>query len=146
MKKFVLALSFPAFCLPATALAHFNLLAPPPSSTTTDGGMGSPPCGEGPASGVVTPAQGGHPIMVKVDEFVPHTGFYRIALALNSTSELPVDNVVKNAMGNILPPSGMPSGTSATAIIGAAKIPRRCFRCWRMACLRTWPTASRRSR
>jgi MYXO-CTERM domain-containing protein len=120
MKKLILVLSFPALCLPATALAHFNLVAPPPSSTTTDGGMGSPPCGGGTASGVVTPAQGGHPIMVQVDEFVAHTGFYRIALALKSTSELPVDNVVKDAMGNILPPSGKPAGTSATAIIGTS--------------------------
>ena len=115
MKKLVLVLSFPAFCLSATAQAHFNLDAPLPNTTTTDGGMGSPPCGVGTASGVITPAQGGHPLTVKINETVAHTGFYRIALAIHSPSELPLDPVVKDAMNNILPPSGMPKGTSSTA-------------------------------
>jgi hypothetical protein len=115
MKKLLLVLSVPALWVAAPAYAHFNLDAPPPSITSDDGGMGSPPCSVGPASGVITPAQGGHPLTVMVDEFVPHTGFYRMALAINSLSELPVDNVVKDASGKILPPSGKPSGTSASA-------------------------------
>jgi MYXO-CTERM domain-containing protein len=115
MKKLALALSLPALCLSITAHAHFNLDAPLPNTTATDGGMSSPPCGVGTASGVVTPAQGGHTISLQIDEYVPHTGFYRIALAMNSVSELPLDPVVKNAAGDILPPSGKPSGTSSTA-------------------------------
>ncbi len=115
MKKLALVLGFSAVCSSATAHAHFNLVAPPPNTTTTDGGMGSPPCGVGTPSGVVTPAQGGHTIMLNIDEYVAHTGFYRIALAMNSLSELPLDGVVKDSKGNILPPSGKPSGTSASA-------------------------------
>jgi hypothetical protein len=115
MKKIALVLGVSAVWLSTPASAHFNLVAPTPNTTTTDGGMGSPPCGVGTPSGVITPAQGGHAITVKINEYVAHTGFYRIALALNSPSELPLDNVVKDASGNILPPSGMPKGTSATA-------------------------------
>lgn len=115
MKRVALVLGLSAVWLSAPASAHFNLEAPPPNTTTTDGGMGSPPCGVGTPSGVITPAQGGHAITVKINEYVAHTGFYRIALALNSPSELPLDNVVKDSSGNILPPSGMPKGTSATA-------------------------------
>jgi hypothetical protein len=115
MKRVALVLGLSAVWLSAPASAHFNLEAPPPNTTTTDGGMGSPPCGVGMPSGMITPAQGGHAITVKINEYVAHTGFYRIALALNSPSELPLDNVVKDSSGNILPPSGMPKGTSATA-------------------------------
>jgi hypothetical protein len=122
MKKLLLVLSFPALCVAAPAYAHFNLEAPPPSITSDDGGMGSPPCSVGPASGVITPAQGGHALTVMVDEFIPHTGFYRMALAINSLSELPVDNVVKDASGMILPPSGKPSGTSASAAYEAPPV------------------------
>jgi len=115
MKRIALVLGLSTVWLSAPASAHFNLEAPPPNTTTTDGGMGSPPCGVGTPSGVITPAQGGHAITVKINEYVAHTGFYRIALALNSPSELPLDNVVKDSSGNILPPSGMPKGTSASA-------------------------------
>jgi hypothetical protein len=115
MKKLALVLGFSAVCSSATAHAHFNLVAPPPNTTTTDGGMGSPPCGVGTPSGMVTPAQGGHTITLNIDEYVPHTGFYRIALAMSSPSELPLDSVVKDSKGNILPPSGKPGGTSSTA-------------------------------
>jgi len=115
VKRVALVLGLSVVWLSAPASAHFNLEAPPPNTTTTDGGMGSPPCGVGTASGVITPAQGGHAITVKINEYVAHTGFYRIALALNSPSELPLDNVVKDSSGNILPPSGMPKGTSASA-------------------------------
>ncbi len=115
MKKLALLLTLPALCAAAPAFAHFNLQSPTPNTTTTDGGMGSPPCGIGTASNVITPVTGGHTITLKIDEFVGHTGFYRVALALNSPSELPVDNVVKDSGGNILPPSGKPNGTSASA-------------------------------
>ncbi len=115
MKKLALILAVPALCLAAPAFAHFNLLAPTPNTTSTDGGMGSPPCGVGTASNVITPVMGGHTIPLKIDEFVAHTGFYRVALVLDSPSELPVDNVVKDSKGTILPPSGKPNGISASA-------------------------------
>ena len=113
-----LALALGAFTLAISgaAQAHFNLTMPPPASTDTVGGKGAPPCGPlTPASNTVTPIQGGHPLAVRVMEFVPHTGFYRLALSINSRSELPVDNVVYDAMGKVLPPSGTPRGNSARA-------------------------------
>ncbi len=96
--------------------AHFNLLSPPAETTDALGGKGAPPCGPlTPLSNIVTKVQGGHPLMVSVMETVPHPGFYRIALAMNSPSELPVDNVVHDSTGKVLSPTGTPSGTSATA-------------------------------
>ena len=104
------------FCASGAAHAHFNLIMPPPLSTDTGGGKGLPPCGPlTPASNVVTKVQGGHPLTVSVMETVAHTGFYRIALAINARTELPLDNVVHDATGKVLPPSGTPAGTSATA-------------------------------
>jgi hypothetical protein len=95
------------------ASAHFDLVLPPPADKATDGGKGAPPCGPlAPASNVVTAIQGGHPLKVEVMETVGHNGFYRIALSTNSRSELPVDNVVYDASGKVLPPSGKPSGQS----------------------------------
>ena len=105
----------------SAAQAHFNLMMPPPASTSTGGGKGAPPCGPlTPASNVVTAIQGGHPLAVRVMEFVPHPGFYRLALSMNSRSELPVDNVVYDGQGKVLPPSGTPSGMSAKADFQAA--------------------------
>jgi MYXO-CTERM domain-containing protein len=122
MKKLVLGLGLFALCLPVTASAHFNLVAPPPTSTGVDGGKGAPPCGDNPSPGTATPAQGGHTISIMIDETVQHDGFYRFALAINALSEIPVDNVVKDASGNILPPNGMPMGTSATAAFEAPAV------------------------
>jgi hypothetical protein len=83
------------------AQAHFNLIMPPPADSATDGGKGAPPCGPTTASGVVTPVQGGHPITVSLNETVLHPGHYRIALSINSRSELPPDPVaVTDASGN----------------------------------------------
>ncbi|MEI9938877.1 MAG: SCE4755 family polysaccharide monooxygenase-like protein [Pseudomonadota bacterium] len=114
MRSLVLVLAVPLFALPATAQAHFTLLAPPPASNSTNGGKGDPPCGPTDMlSNVVTPVMGGSKLTVKVNETVYHPGFYRIALSLKSRSELPVDNVVKDASGTVLPPAG--PGNSATA-------------------------------
>ena len=65
------------------AHAHFNLVMPPPADSAADGGKGAPPCGPTTASGVVTAVQGGHPIMVSLNETVMHPGHYRIALSIN---------------------------------------------------------------
>ena len=88
-------------------------MSPPSTINDTTGGKGPPPCGPDTAMAATpTPAQGGHTISLKVYEFVRHGGFYRVALAINSRSEIPVDNVVYDTNNNILPPTGMPSGTS----------------------------------
>jgi hypothetical protein len=126
MRKVILTSTIALLGLTSTAHAHFALQSPPQVVAQTDvSGKGSPPCG--PDTGMAatpTPVQGGHPLMIKVFESVGHLGFYRVALALNSRSELPVDNVVYDASGKVLPPSGMPSGTSARAdIMNPAKFP-----------------------
>ncbi len=83
------------------AHAHFNLVMPPPADNATDGGKGAPPCGPTSPSGVVTAVQGGHPMTVSLVETVMHPGHYRIALSINSRSELPLDPVATtDAKGN----------------------------------------------
>ncbi len=82
-----------------TAHAHFNLVMPPPADNATDGGKGAPPCGPTTPSNVVTPAQGGHALMVSLSETVLHPGHYRIALSINSRNELPADPVAVVANG-----------------------------------------------
>lgn len=114
MRSSVLVLAVPLLALPAIAQAHFTILAPPPASNSTNGGKGDPPCGptDG-ASNVVTAVTGGSKLTLKVNEFVSHPGFYRVALSLKSRSELPLDNVVKDKSGMVLSPDS--KGTSATA-------------------------------
>jgi hypothetical protein len=80
------------------AFAHFKFVEPPSALSTENGGKGAPPCGEGMPSGIVTKAEGGHPFTIRLIEFIPHPGHYRIALAVNSRAELPkdADAVVKD--------------------------------------------------
>ena len=114
MRSSVPVLVASLLALPTTAQAHFTLLTPPPASNSTDGGKGDPPCGPTTMlSNVVTPVTGGSKLMLKVNETTFHPGFYRIALSIKSRTELPIDNVVKDSSGKILPPAG--PGTSATA-------------------------------
>lgn len=114
MRSLVLAFGVTLLVLPATAQAHFTLTSPPPASSSGDGGKGAPPCGPtGMASNVITPVIGGSKLMVKVNETVYHPGFYRIALSLNSRSELPADNIVKDKNGMVLSPTS--TGESASA-------------------------------
>src|SRR6185369_17203887 len=56
---------------------------------------------------------GGSKLMLQVNETVYHPGFYRVALSIKSRSELPPDNVVKDASGKVLAPDS--TGTSASA-------------------------------
>ncbi|HXB72487.1 MAG TPA: SCE4755 family polysaccharide monooxygenase-like protein [Candidatus Acidoferrales bacterium] len=82
------------------AHAHFALVQPPSALAIEDGGKGAPPCAEGPASNVVTQVQGGHPIAIRLTEFVAHPGHYRFALSVNSRAELPPDpDVVQDSNG-----------------------------------------------
>lgn len=80
------------------ANAHFKLVEPAP--WITDNGLGDPqklgPCGgtsqdPGTPTNIVTKVQGGSTLHIKIQETVFHPGFYRIALAVNSRSELPPD-------------------------------------------------------
>jgi len=115
MRSSVLVFGVSLLMLPAIAEAHFTLLTPPPASNSTNGGKGDPPCGPTDTpSNIVTPVMGGSKLTVKVSETVFHPGFYRIALALKSRAELPADNVVKDASGNVLPATG--PGNSASAV------------------------------
>lgn len=79
--------------VPPAAKAHFTLSQPPSSLSMDDGGKGLPPCGgeQIAPSNVVTKVQGGSPLTIRLIEFVPHPGHYRIALSLNSRAELPPD-------------------------------------------------------
>ena len=113
MRKVVLALGVSLLVLPSAAQAHFTLLMPPSATNQIDG-KGPPPCGPSSRatptmpSGVITAAQGGHPLKINIDETVYHRGFYRVALSTNSRSELPADNVVYDADKKVLTPTGTP--------------------------------------
>jgi len=76
---------------PSVANAHFTLVDPPSAVAIDDGGKGAPPCGEGPASNVVTKVQGGRPLNITLIETTIHPGHYRVALSVRSRSELPPD-------------------------------------------------------
>ena len=78
--------------------AHFRLLAP--ASWIEENQLGDPqksaPCGGtnadyGKPTYAVTEAKGGSLLHVKVQETVYHPGHYRVALVVNSPTELPVD-------------------------------------------------------
>jgi len=80
------------------AWAHFKLLEP--ASWIVEGDRGDPqksgPCGGsntdwGKTSYIITKAGGGQKLHIKVQETVYHPGHYRVALAVNSPTELPAD-------------------------------------------------------
>src|SRR5262245_43187063 len=78
--------------------AHFKLLEP--ASWLVENERGDPqkagPCGGsntdwGKPSYIVTKMKGGQKLHIKVQETVYHPGHYRVALAVNSPTELPPD-------------------------------------------------------
>ena len=84
--------------VPAVTHAHFKLVEP--ASWIIEDERGDPqkagPCGGsntdyGKPSYAVTQAVGGSKLHIKVMETIYHPGFYRVALAVNSPLELPVD-------------------------------------------------------
>jgi len=86
--------------LPGTGEAHFKLLAP--QSWIAENALGDPqkaaPCGGtntdfGKPTYAVTDVKGGSPLHIKIQETVYHPGHYRVALAVNSPTELPLDPV-----------------------------------------------------
>lgn len=102
MRARALAVTFSGLLvhLCGVAQAHFILSQPPSALSTEDGGKGRPPCGEGVPSGIVTKVKGGTPLSIRLVEFVPHPGHYRVALSINSRDELPPDpEVVVDARG-----------------------------------------------
>src|SRR5476651_1104852 len=86
--------------LPVVTQAHFQLLAP--ASWIVENERGDPqkagPCGGtnadwGKPTNIISKAVGGSMIHIKVRETIYHPGHYRIALAVNSPNELPLDPV-----------------------------------------------------
>jgi hypothetical protein len=86
--------------------AHFKLLEP--QSWLNEAANGDPqkmaPCGgtsanPGTPSNAITKVQGGSKLHLKVQETVHHPGHYRVALAVNSRSELPKDPDVMTREG-----------------------------------------------
>jgi len=82
----------------SAAYAHFKLLEP--ASWLVESDRGDPqkagPCGGsntdwGKPSYAITKAVGGQKLHVKVQETIYHPGHYRVALAVNSPTELPLD-------------------------------------------------------
>jgi len=99
-KRFALALVAGLIGLSAGTNAHFKLLAPPAWVNTND--LGDPqkvgPCGGDPRgenapllSGTVTKVTGGSKLRLRIQETIFHSGHYRVALAVNSRTELPPD-------------------------------------------------------
>ena len=92
----VLALALAS--LPALVQAHFLLLEP--VSTLVQNQLGDPqklgPCGgttanAGTPTQTVTKVKGGAPLHLTIRETIFHPGHYRVALVVNTTSELPAD-------------------------------------------------------
>ena len=84
--------------VPVATQAHFKLLAP--TSWLVEDDRGDPqkaaPCGGtntdfGKPTWAVTQAAGGSAMHIKVQETIYHPGHYRVALAVNSPTELPPD-------------------------------------------------------
>lgn len=110
--------------LSAGANAHFRLLAP--ASWLEENQLGDPqkagPCGGtnadyGKPTYAVTNVKGGTALHIKVQETVYHPGHYRVALAVNSPNELPVDpkaTTMTNERGMVM---------SVSAEVGAAAPP-----------------------
>ena len=96
--RFLLALVAGVLAVPAATSAHFKLLEP--ASWIIENDRGDPqktgPCGGsnvdwGKPSNIVSKAVGGQKLHVKIQETIYHPGFYRIALAVNSRNDLPID-------------------------------------------------------
>jgi hypothetical protein len=98
LSRLLVAFAVLVAVLPAVVSAHFKLLEP--ASWLIEDQRGDPqkagPCGGtntdyGKPSYAVNKATGGQRLHIKVQETIYHPGHYRVALAVNSPTELPVD-------------------------------------------------------
>ena len=98
--RFILMIAMLALLAP-TVSAHFKLLEP--ASWLIEDNRGDPqkagPCGGtntdwGKPSYIISKAMGGQKLHIKIQETIYHPGHYRVALAVNSPTELPADPVV----------------------------------------------------
>ena len=104
MKKVLFAMVVAAACAaPAVVQAHFKLVEP--ASWIVESERGDPqkatPCGATPdakPTDAVTKVTGGSKLHLKVQETIYHPGHYRVALAVNSRTELPVDPITVERM------------------------------------------------
>jgi hypothetical protein len=96
--RLALAMAVLVSAVPTGIQAHFKLLEP--ASWLIEDDRGDPqksgPCGGsntdyGKPSYAVSRAVGGSKLHLKVQETIYHPGHYRVALAVNSPAELPVD-------------------------------------------------------
>jgi hypothetical protein len=96
--RFLLVFAVLAMTVQPATYAHFKLLEP--ASWLVESDRGDPqkagPCGGtntdwGKPSYIVTKAVGGQMLHLKLQETVYHPGHYRVALAVNSPTELPPD-------------------------------------------------------
>jgi hypothetical protein len=96
--RFAIAVTAAVLAAPAIAHGHFKLVEP--ASWIVENERGDPqktgPCGGsntdwGKPSYVVTKVIGGQKLHLKVQETIYHPGHYRVALAVNSPTELPPD-------------------------------------------------------
>ncbi len=99
-KRFILAMAAATVAASTAADAHFRLLEP--ASWLTEDQRGDPqkagPCGGsntdwGKPSYAMTKVTGGQKLHIKLQETIYHPGHYRVALAVNSPTELPKDPV-----------------------------------------------------
>ena len=98
--RFILAVAAATLAASTAASAHFKLLEP--ASWLIEDQRGDPqkagPCGGnntdwGKPSYAVTKVTGGQKLHIKLQETIYHPGHYRVALAVNSPTELPPDPV-----------------------------------------------------
>jgi hypothetical protein len=98
MKRMLLVLVALVTAVPTATYAHFKLLEP--ASWILEDDRGDPqksgPCGGsntdfGKPTYIVGKVRGGQKLHIKVQETVYHPGSYRVSLAVNSPSELPLD-------------------------------------------------------
>jgi hypothetical protein len=98
LTRFSLVAAGLMIAVPAVIHAHFTLLEP--ASWLIEDNRGDPqkagPCGGtnsdyGKPSYIIGKAVGGQKLHLKVQETVYHPGHYRVALAVNSPTELPLD-------------------------------------------------------
>lgn len=96
--RFLLVFAGLAMAAQTATYAHFKLLEP--ASWLVESDRGDPqkagPCGGtnadwGKPSNIINKAVGGQKLHIKIQETVYHPGHYRVALAVNSPTELPLD-------------------------------------------------------